>query len=244
MLLESLVNRDTPIMVDDRPHTSDPTDLALETATASSHPWEDVFESESHHPTINRVTSSNPDATSENLTASDDISSRTEARYANDVVSDYERLRSTHATAGYRDGISVGKAVSVQKGFDEGFALGGEIGRAVGYLLGCFQGIEAALAGDEEMRSASNAIKDDLRLERIFAREYISEEGLWTYMVEGEEDGEVTFEQVAWAHPLVVKWRARLDLIAEERGVNIGALKSRMGDAEEEEIEDFATEIR
>jgi len=244
MLIESLVDNNTLIMVDDRPPTSDSAQLPLGDTAAQLNPWDDVFESDSsHHPAITTLPTL-PIPSTENATAaatlhatssSHDFLPRAENTYASDIVSDFERLRSTHATVGYRDGISVGKAASIQTGFDEGFALGGEIGRAVGYILGCVQGIATALPGDEEITHILKEVGDELRLESVFARDYLSEDGLWKYDVAGEENGEVTFEQVAWAHPLVKRCRQKLQSLAEKRVVDLEALKRRMGDAEDGE---------
>jgi hypothetical protein len=228
-------------MVDDRPPTSDSSHLPPDDPVHQTHQWDDVFESESHHPAIVVPANATAAATLDASSTSHDILPQTDDRYASDVVSDFERLRSTHVTAGYRDGISVGKEASIQNGFDEGFALGGEIGRAVGYIIGCVQGIAAAIPGDKELVRIFGVAKEELKLESMFAREHVSEDGLWTYEVEGEEEGEVTFEQVAWAHPLVKKWQERLQVLAQERGIDLDVLKGRMGDAED--IDELATEI-
>lgn len=59
--------------------------------------------------------------------------------------SDIPRLRSEHSTAGYRDGFGVGKAETMQRGFDEGYSLGAVIGLRVGNILGILEGIERAV---------------------------------------------------------------------------------------------------
>jgi hypothetical protein len=62
---------------------------------------------------------------------------------AGDDVSDMARLRSTHNTAGYREGVSASKEAHVQDGFDEGYSLGAEIGTRVGWILGALEGLVA-----------------------------------------------------------------------------------------------------
>ncbi|CAF9912722.1 MAG: hypothetical protein GOMPHAMPRED_007746 [Gomphillus americanus] len=58
--------------------------------------------------------------------------------------SDSPRLRSIHATAGYRDGASAAREAAVQGGFDEGYLLGAAIGARAGVLIGIVEGIVAA----------------------------------------------------------------------------------------------------
>src|ERR1700761_2373964 len=41
--------------------------------------------------------------------------------------SDVPRLRSTHVTNGYREGIAASKEQHIQAGFDEGYSLGAEV---------------------------------------------------------------------------------------------------------------------
>lgn len=63
------------------------------------------------------------------------------------MPSDMPRLEREHATAGYRDGITAAKALSVQAGFDEGFSLGASIGSKVGQVLGLLDGIAESVSG-------------------------------------------------------------------------------------------------
>src|ERR1700761_4703178 len=55
--------------------------------------------------------------------------------------SDVPRLRSTHVTNGYREGIAASKEKFVQEGFDEGYALGAELGLKAGWCLGVLEGL-------------------------------------------------------------------------------------------------------
>ena len=54
-------------------------------------------------------------------------------------------MRSTHSTAGYREGLAAAKTAALQAGFDEGFALGAVIGGKVGELAGVLEGVCRAL---------------------------------------------------------------------------------------------------
>lgn len=134
--------------------------------------------------------------------------------------SDARRLRQEHTTAGYRDGITVAKASSVQAGFDEGFGLGATIGLRVGHLLGVLEGIAAGLgkgpAPGGVGSGAVNLLADaraELGVRSVFSGDYWHPDGTWKYEVGGgsgdvEEEGEVLFSHVTEAHPVVKKWTA------------------------------------
>ncbi|KAI1370692.1 hypothetical protein F4677DRAFT_344456 [Hypoxylon crocopeplum] len=138
---------------------------------------------------------------------------------SDDVISlDTSRLRTQHITEGYRDGITTGKADSLQGGFDEGFGLGANVGLKAGHLLGLLEGIVDALR-ESGLHSAltdqllSTATKE-LSTNSIFAEEYWASDGNWTYTVQGSrDDGEVLFEDVASKHPVIMKWEK---LVREE----------------------------
>jgi hypothetical protein len=181
--------------------------------------------------------------------------------------SDVPRLRSTHVTNGYREGIATSKERFIQEGFDEGYSLGGEIGRVVGRILGILEGMsrsplsQASVVereiGEEdgegkteevergvkegEVEDLLKAAREELSLVNIFGRQFFGEDGVWIYHVpsssssataerdgsaqekkgiekEGEEgqkgaeeESDVTFEDVARAHPLVRKWADVVD---------------------------------
>ncbi|KAI0848239.1 hypothetical protein F5Y00DRAFT_96204 [Daldinia vernicosa] len=125
---------------------------------------------------------------------------------------DTRRLQTQHTTEGYRDGITAGKAESMQAGFDEGFDLGAELGLKAGRLLGLLEGMVAALRENSLDSSAhmnkllSDASKE-LRTEVIFAEEYWTSDGSWKYSVRGSgDDGEILMEDVAKEHPVMLKW--------------------------------------
>ncbi|KIW35099.1 uncharacterized protein PV07_01817 [Cladophialophora immunda] len=61
------------------------------------------------------------------------------------ILSDVPSLRRQHMTDGYREGLSVGKARVMQRGFDAGYPLGVEVGLRVGQVLGVLEGVVSAL---------------------------------------------------------------------------------------------------
>ena len=141
--------------------------------------------------------------------------------------SDIPRLRTTHTTAGYRDGIASSKTASLQPGFDEGYSLGAVIGLRVGHMLGVIDGICHALHGVEDVEGnriqalqISRQARRELDVRNIFGRDVWDAGGTWKYEVRGgtgEED--VTFEEVADAHPLLAKWRIRVENLMQRLGI-------------------------
>jgi hypothetical protein len=132
---------------------------------------------------------------------------------SSDISLDTRRLQTRHTTVGYRDGITAGKASSIQAGFDQGFALGANIGLRAGQIRGLLEAISAALdeAGPthESVRAdglASQAA-DDLSPGSIFTAEFWAPDGTWTYpVVPSHESGEIIYPDVAGQHPLISKW--------------------------------------
>lgn len=125
--------------------------------------------------------------------------------------SDVPKLKEKHETEGYRDGITKGKAETVQAGFDEGYGLGATLGLRIGKILGLLEGISRAVesaAGEDEERLGKllGEARAELKTESVFGSKWWGEDGIWKYEVPGGED--VTFPDVAGAHPLVVKWEA------------------------------------
>ena len=160
-----------------------------------------------------------------------------------DYHSDVPRLRSIHVTNGYREGIAASKEQHIQAGFDEGYSLGAEVALKAGYLLGAIEGVRRALAkevavdslttgegGDtelvemkEEVRKMLEAAEEELKVETLFGEEHFGEDGSWIYDVPGQEDeGEVTFAKVAEAHPVVKKWRVRLQELCKRLDLDLG----------------------
>lgn len=152
--------------------------------------------------------------------------------------SDIPRLRTVHVTAGYRDGIAASKANHVQDGFDEGYTLGAVLGLRVGYILGVLNGVLRAVLGKHmlgpievaedwaeeknEIRRICSSAKEELSIQNMFGKEWFGEDGIWTFKVEGREEyGEVTFRDVAAAHPLIRKWDGIVDSHAKRCGLDL-----------------------
>ncbi|RVD90072.1 uncharacterized protein DFL_001052 [Arthrobotrys flagrans] len=152
------------------------------------------------------------------------------------------RLASKHTTEGYRDGITASKQQFIQEGFDEGYILGAALGLKVGELLGVLEGLVGTIYGllnslgknadsksseekeilREQLRrqkKVRETAKQELALEKVFGKEYFSEDGVWKWTA--EEDGEMTFDDLVLHHPLVAKWRDIVKKQAEELGLDI-----------------------
>ncbi|KAK3945467.1 hypothetical protein QBC46DRAFT_303524 [Diplogelasinospora grovesii] len=105
------------------------------------------------------------------------------------VVSNIERLRETHMNSGYREGITAGKAESVQAGFDEGFGLGATIGEQAGQLLGFLEGLVAGLQShgssaqqeQERLKKLVGDAQKELSVQSIFGQEHFNNDGTWKY---------------------------------------------------------------
>ncbi|EKG11641.1 Essential protein Yae1 [Macrophomina phaseolina MS6] len=166
-------------------------------------------------------------------------------------VSDIPRLRSTHVTAGYRDGISESKAGHVQQGFDEGFPLGAVLGIKAGWVLGTLEGVAVALRAvalrkgkSDERKEAADAFerarkllvmaRKELDIVSLFGQQYFDDEGIWKYEVNGQE-GDITFEQVAAQHPLLSKWLSAVEKLAEDERIDLGILDRRAREDSDEE---------
>ncbi|MCJ1480428.1 Essential protein Yae1, N terminal [Schaereria dolodes] len=149
--------------------------------------------------------------------------------------SEVPRLRTTHTTAGYRDGITTSKVQSLQPGFDEGYSLGATIGLRVGYILGVLEGIYGALKDGQGEKTCCKSLLDRARLEldlrRIFGEEVWAEDGTWRYAVEGREE-EITFEKVTDAHPILMEWKEKLDRLVLEWEIVVEKFEE-----EEQEVE-------
>ena len=155
--------------------------------------------------------------------------------------SDISRLRSTHVTNGYREGIAASKELHMQDGFDEGYNLGAELGLKAGWTLGALEGIWRAVpaertepsstgAGDGnglgtgELGKLLDAAKTELDISQLCGKDYFGEDGLWLYEVPGqhEVEHEVTFEAIAAAHPLLQKWTTNVLQLAAQVGLRLG----------------------
>ena len=82
---------------------------------------------------------------SDNNTLDDIFGDDTHSQAPPTEPSEIPRVRNTHVTNGYRDGISESKARFVQQGFDEGYSLGAELGLKAGWVLGVAESLVKAL---------------------------------------------------------------------------------------------------
>ncbi len=141
------------------------------------------------------------------------------------LPSDIPRLRSTHATAGYRAGISSSKTRSLQPGFDEGYPLGAVFGLRVGYILGALEGLWSAYRTQGESKDQIILLikhaREQLKIQNIFAKEFWNKEGVWTYEVTAKAE-EASFQEVVEQHPLVRKWVETVGEEVERAGVKLG----------------------
>jgi len=154
--------------------------------------------------------------------------------------SDIPRLRSTHVTNGYREGIAVSKERHMQEGFDEGYTLGAEVGLGAGWYLGALEGIWHALhagkttfsaeASDsvlaqrrDEMRQMLATAEVELSVQSLFGQDFFGSDGIWLYEVPVPEDGvgEATFQQIAEAHPVLKKWHREVARISGDSGLDL-----------------------
>ena len=156
--------------------------------------------------------------------------------------SDIPRLRATHVTAGYREGIAAAKASALQGGFDEGYPLGAVMGLRTGEILGILEGLskalESALTRAKNARSEENTeitngpilerevseclalsakANEELDVGKMFGREFWSEDGTWTYEVEVKTEGEEpSYADVVSSHPLIRKWESKINVLMDK----------------------------
>ncbi|KAK3700400.1 Essential protein Yae1, N terminal [Vermiconidia calcicola] len=131
--------------------------------------------------------------------------------------SDIPRLRTQHTTAGYRDGLSTSKESHVQAGFDEGYALGAELGLRGGWVLGVLEGLAAK---QRHVKDLLRQAEEELDVGKLFGQEWFGEDGVWRYDVAGPEEG-VTFKEVAEAHPVLRKWMGVVRELASGLGLRL-----------------------
>ena len=202
---------------------------------------------------------------SQTTTLDDVFASETDDSHGPSVEpSEIPRLRSTHVTNGYRNGVSDSKVRFVQDGFDEGYALGAALGLKAGWVLGVAEGLVKAL-GQRRIRrrrqsgralastgSAVDAVPEEVSLDEreelerkrgemlveaqdvlarartelavqnLFGPGFLDKDGIWTWAVPGEE-GDITFQEVASAHPLVKKWTKTIRDLAVLWNVDLDA---------------------
>lgn len=147
------------------------------------------------------------------------------------------RQRALDADA-YREGLASAKGQYVQEGFDEGYALGADMGLRIGYVLGVLRGFVGAWRGhdsdiyNEAVKLYEEAQKE-LAIEQLLGRTWVDEEGIWKWEVQGA-DGEATFREVAAQHPVVKKWDDKVQELAMHWGVDLKAVEKTSSKEEEQ----------
>jgi hypothetical protein len=157
-------------------------------------------------------------------------------------VSDQPRLRAIHNTNGYRDGIALAKEKYIQDGFDEGYMLGAELGARCGWCLGVLEGIATAAGAGKEVETQEPEVRKllkeasvDLGMKKVYGEEFFGLDGVWRFDVpgggsEGEGEGNVTFRQVADAHPLLKKWIGVVRELAQRMELDLEVLGREEGE--------------
>lgn len=209
-------------------------DEPVQQPTSYIDPFGDVFGSAPSSPVLNVRDTHNEDQS--------DIALPTRPP---DHPSDVSRLRSIHVTNGYREGIAASKEKHIQEGFDEGYSLGAEIALKAGSIIGSLEGLFHALPNSAPTASlevgnsrAENGVtrhmmaetvreaERHLAVERLIDREYFGEDGVWVYNVPGQDsEGNVTFAEVAEAHPIIKMWNKRLRELCTQLGVVLETAK-------------------
>lgn len=82
-----------------------------------------------------------------------------------DMLSDLPTIKRQHMTDGYREGLSIGKAKVMQKGFDAGYPIGVSIAMRAGKVLGCIEGVLAAKDLSDESRRTVRKLLDRAKQE-------------------------------------------------------------------------------
>lgn len=161
-----------------------------------------------------------------------------QASERHEMLSDLpSRQRALDADA-YREGLASAKGQFVQEGFDEGYALGADIGLRVGYVLGILRGLVGAWKSHDqeihkEMLELYEEAQNALAIEQLLGQNWVDEEGIWKWEVQGA-DGDATFREVAAQHPIVKKWDDKVEDLATRWAVDLKAVEKIS--AKEEEL--------
>lgn len=83
------------------------------------------------------------------------------------LMSDLPSVKRQHMTDGYREGLSIGKAKVMQKGFDEGYPLGIRIGLRAGKVLGLLEGVVAAKGLSSDAKTQVEKLFNQARQELL-----------------------------------------------------------------------------
>ncbi|KAL9621754.1 MAG: hypothetical protein Q9160_003872 [Pyrenula sp. 1 TL-2023] len=110
-----------------------------------------------------------------------------DASQRHDVLSDAPLVRRQQLTAGYREGVSIGKAQTMQDGFDQGYPLGAEIGLRVGYIKGVLEGIALSLVKTEANETVQKLRAETKNiLQKLHVQEFLK--GVEDKIVAAEEE--------------------------------------------------------
>ena len=157
---------------------------------------------------------------------------------AHEMLSDLpSRQRALDADA-YREGLASAKGQYVQEGFDEGYALGADLGLRVGYILGVLRGFVGAWKAQNqgiftELFTLYEEAQKELAIEQLLGQTWVDEGGIWKWEVQGA-DGDATFREVAAQHPVVKKWDDKVEELATRWGVDLKAVE-KMSAKEDEQ---------
>lgn len=137
--------------------------------------------------------------------------------------SDMRRLQTDHSTAGYREGVNIGKQDSLQKGFDEGYTIGAAIGLQAGQVLGVLEGIAEALHNNNEMSELLDKAKDELSVEKLFNSGYWKADGMPSYEI---DEASLQKKEGGLAHPSIQKWTGIMEAQIKRWGIDKSVLNT------------------
>ena len=122
---------------------------AASTPPTSTAPSPETLPEHTYNDPLDDIFSSSPSPPSLHSYLADPLNPRspasTDAVSREALLSDLPALRRQHVTAGYREGLAVSKAKTIQYGFDDGYSIGVIVGMRVGRVLGAIEGIASAL---------------------------------------------------------------------------------------------------
>lgn len=117
------------------------------------------------------------------------------------LLSDLPIVRRHHMTDGYREGLSVGKAKVMQKGFDVGYPIGVSIALRVGKILGCFEGILASKDVSDEVKASV----------KVFFTQAKQELSVTTFLKDMSDQEIMQFDGIPdHVQVAVVKWEKKI----------------------------------
>jgi hypothetical protein len=156
------------------------------------------------------------------------LSGNTSVR-THEILSDLPSRQRALDTDAYREGLASSKGQYVQEGFDEGYSLGATLGLRVGYILGVLHSFVVAWRGhDEHVYKEVNAVyetaRKELAIEELLGKNWVDEEGIWKWVVNGEEE-DPTLREVVDQHPLVQKWTGTVQDLAKRWNVDLKAVE-------------------